>query len=148
MSWWARLRLRGKIFLPFSVLILAALMITLWLIQSALSSQVQETLKSQMVVTGEVFRSRLQEQAQRLRTSTLLLAGDFALKRVVATYDPETLASAALNYQRRIGVDLFWITDEEGRLLADSTGRRQVKASVANVAVLAEALASTEPAVA
>jgi adenylate cyclase len=147
MSWWARLRLRGKIFLPFSVLILAALMITLWLTQSAISGQVQATLKREMAVTGEVFRGRLQEQAQRLQTSTQLLAGDFALKRVVVTYDPETLASAALNYQRRIGVDLFWITDENGRLLADARASRPARTSVTSVAVLAEALALAGPVV-
>ncbi len=125
MSWWARLRLRGKIFLALAALIVALLLLTLGLVQLSITSQTERTVNEQLKVTGQVFRRLVAERAARLRTNSTLLAGDFALKRAIATYDESTLTSVALNYQRRIGVDLLWITDEKGVLLADSRGRRK-----------------------
>ena len=68
---------------------------------------------------------RTKERGARLETNSALLASDFALKRVIATYfdpttySPDTLASAARSYQSRIGVDLLWIADDQGRLLVN-----------------------------
>jgi adenylate cyclase len=117
-KWWARRRLRAKIFLPFSALVLAVLLSTLWLVTRVVSRQIENDLRRRLVVTGEVFRGRVEERARHLRANTSLLAADFALKRAIATYDPETLESVALNYRRRAGVDALWITDERGRVLA------------------------------
>ncbi len=151
MRWWARSRLRTKIFLAFSALILAVLLATLWITQFIISRQIQSTLRQELLTTGQVFQQLLRERAERLRTNSTLLAGDFALKKVMApasNYDAETLASVALNYQQRIGVDLLWITDEEGRLRADATGKLQSGKSVASLSPLAEALKTGESATA
>ena len=126
MRWWARGRLRTKIFLAFSALILALLLLTLGFVQLAVSRQVQSTLKEELLTTGHVFQGLVAERATRLLTNTILLAGDFALKRAIATYDPSTLASVALNYQERVGVDLLWITDEAGVLLQTHVARSRV----------------------
>lgn len=96
------------------------------------------------MTTGQVFQGLLAERAARLLTNSTLLAGDFALKRVIATYDPPTLASAALNYQTRIGVDLLWITDETGVLLADSHGKQPSGRSLTAFSPIAEALRDGE----
>ena len=122
MRWWARRRLRTKIFLPFSALIVALLLATLWVTSAAVSGWIERSLKRQFDATGEVFRSLMAERAERLLGETSLLAGDFALKRAIATYDPDTLSSVAANHRDRIGVDLLWIADENGRLLAASGG--------------------------
>ena len=148
MRWWARSRLRTKIFLAFSALILAVLLATLWITQLVISRQIQSTLRQELQTTGQVFQQLLRERAERLRTTSTLLAGDFALKKVMAPasdYDTETLASVALNYQQRIGVDLLWITDEEGHLRADATGKLQSGRSVASLSPLTEALGSERP---
>jgi adenylate cyclase len=147
MRWWAHSRLRTKIFLVFSTLLLAVLLATLWITQFIISRQVQNTLRQELLTTGQVFQQLLRERAERLRTNSILLAGDFALKRVVAPlsgYDTETLTSVALNYQQRIGVDLLWITDEEGHLRADATGKLQSGQSVAALSPLMEALSTGE----
>ena len=144
MRWWAHSRLRTKIFLAFSVLILALLLLTLGFVQLAVSRQVQSTLKEELLTTGHVFQGLVTERGTRLLTNTILLAGDFALKRAIATYDPSTLASVALNYQGRVGVDLLWIADEAGVLLADSRGRQQSGRELATFSPVAEALTSGE----
>jgi adenylate cyclase len=140
VHWWARRRLRSKIFLPFSVLILAILLATLWVIGTAVSAWVERSLKGQFEVTGNAFRALMAERESRLRGETTLLAGDFALKRAIATYDPDTLASVALNYRERIGGDLLWITDESGKLLADSRQRSAVGSALGGGPPLAAAI--------
>lgn len=142
--WWARSRLRTKIFLAFSGLILALLLSTLGLTQLVASRQTQGALRRELLTTGQVFQGLVTERAARLLTNSILLAGDFALKRVLATYDPTTLTSAALSYQQRLGVDLLWIADENGVLLADAQGRRRSGQSLANTTPIKDALTTGE----
>jgi len=134
MRSWARSRLRTRIFLAFSALVLAALLATLGFTQWVVSREAERTLSHELLTTGEVFAGLVRERAARLETNSALLASDFALKRVLATYfdpatyDPATLASAAQSYQDRIGVALLWIADDTGKLLvnlpASPQGRR------------------------
>jgi adenylate cyclase len=148
---WARSRLRTRIFVAFSALVLAVLIATLGFTQLVVSRDAQATLTRELLTTGELFDSLLTERAARLRSNSILLASDFALKRVIAThfdqasYDPETLASAALNYQDRIGVNLLWITDETGALLIGSTAA-DVARSITDIAPLSTAIQTQEPA--
>src|SRR5262249_24478024 len=101
---------------------------------------------------GQVFNGLLSERATRMQNSSVLLASDFALKRVIAThldpahFDAATLASAALNYQSRIGVELVWITDESGVLLAVSPGQAHLGQSMAALPTLKEAIETEDAA--
>lgn len=143
-QWWARSRLRTKIFLAFSALILAVLLLTLGLTQLVASRQTQNALRRELLTTGQVLKGLVNERASRLQTNATLLASDFALKRVLATYDAKTLTSAALSYQQRLGVDLLWMTDEKGVLLADAHGRQQTGRPLKDFSPLREALDSGE----
>ena len=146
MRWWDTRSLRAKIFTAFSVLILAVLLATLGLTQLIVGRDTGHTLSRELRTTGQVFQSLLREHAIRLQTNSTLLASDFALKRVFAThfdpasYDPETLASAGISYRQRIGVQLVWMTDEKGTLLAASPGEGRIGQSLASFAPLKDAL--------
>jgi sensor histidine kinase regulating citrate/malate metabolism len=114
MNWWATSRLRTKIFVAFSILVVGLLLATLWLVEQAVSRQAERSLTSELMVTGQVFQQILAEREDRLTSNSVLADGDFALKRALATYDPATLATVAVNYRERSGVDLLWILDESG----------------------------------
>ena len=150
MRGWNHSSLRTRIFVAFSVLILAVLLATLGLTQLVVSRSVEQTLGRELQTTGQVFESLMKERAARLQTNSTLLASDFALKRVIAThfdpvnYDPATLASAGLSYRQRIGVELVWMTDEAGLLLAASPANRRVNQSIAQLSPLREALLTEE----
>jgi class 3 adenylate cyclase len=143
---WSRSRLRTRIFLAYSALVLAVLLATLGFTQYVVSRDAQRTLNRELLTTGEVFAGLLAERAARLETNSVLLASDFALKSVIAThfdseeYDPATLASAALSFRSRIHVDLLWITDEAGALLVSASGLARSGRSVAGVSPLTEAI--------
>ena len=147
---WARSRLRTKIFLAFSALVLAVLLATLGFTQFVVSRDAERTLSRELLTTGQVFDGLVAERAARLESNSILLASDFALKRVIAThfdtanYDPATLASAALSYQRRIDAQLLWITDENGVLLVHSPGPSHMRQSLAAFSPLKEALETEE----
>jgi adenylate cyclase len=151
---WRDSSLRAKIFVAFSTLILGVLLATLGLTQWAVSRQAQARLGRELQTTGQVFERFMKERATRLQTNSTLLASDFALKRVIAThfdplnYDPDTLASAGLSYRQRIGVELVWMTDEAGKLLAASPGNSRVGQSIAHLSPLREALQNEDAAAA
>jgi adenylate cyclase len=154
MTWWGSRSLRTRIFVTFSVLILAVLLATLGLTQLIVGRDTARTLTRELRTTGQVFESLLRERATRLQTNSTLLASDFALKRVFAThfdpasYDAETLASAGLSYRQRIGVQLVWMTDETGKLLAASPGKDRIGQSLAAFSPLKDAIDSGETATA
>ncbi len=151
MNWWVRARLRTKIFIAFSSLIIAVLLATLGFTQIVVSREVERTLDRELQTTGEVFDNLLKERGARLETNSILLASDFALKSAVAThfdpstYEPATLASAAQSWQERIGVDLFWITDELGIVLVASSQKDRTGEEIEELSPLREAIESEEP---
>jgi adenylate cyclase len=146
MKWWTGRSLRTTIFVAFSALILAVLLATLGLTQLVVGREAVRALSRDLRTTGQVFASLLEERATRLKTNSILLASDFALKRVFAThfdpesYDAETLASAGLSYRQRLGVQLVWMTDEAGILLAASPASKRPGQSLASFSPLNEAL--------
>ncbi len=146
MSWWNGLSLRSKVFVAFSSLILAVLLATLGFTQLVVGRDARQTLSRDLRTTGQVFATLLQERATRLQTNASLLASDFALKRLFAThfdpasYDAETLASAGLSYRERSGVQLVWMTDEAGRLLAASPASHLLGKSLSELLPLRQAL--------
>lgn len=147
MIWWAHSRLRTKIFLAFSTLILLLLFLSLWLTQLMVSRQVHTVLTRELSVTDQVFRRSMKVRADHLLAEAELLASDFALKQVIATYDPSTLLPVAQNYRNRMGVDVLWITDETGVLLADSSSKFATGKELAILPALADAFAAAQPTV-
>ena len=148
MRWSTARSLRTTIFVAFSALILIVLLGTLGITQFVIGREAVLALSGDLRTTGQVFVSLLAERSTRLLTNSTLLASDFALKRVYAThfdpasYDAETLASAGLSYRQRLGVQLVWMTDEAGNLLAASPARAPAGQSLAGFAPLKEALES------
>ena len=147
MTWWARSRLRTKIFFAFSALILSLLVLTLWLTQLMVSRQVQSILTRELQVTDQVFRRVMKGRAEHLLEKAELLASDFALKKAFATRDALTLLSVAQNYRDRTGGDVLWITDETGVLFADSSGKFTSGKELAILPAFEEAFAVASPVV-
>lgn len=147
MTCWTQSRLRTKIFLAFSGLILLLLVLTLWLTQLMVSRQVQSILTRELQVTDQVFRRVMKGRAEHMLEKAELLASDFALKKAFATRDALTLLSVAQNYRARTGGDVLWITDETGVLFADSSGKFASGKELAILPAFEEAFAAATPTV-
>ncbi|MBI5201766.1 MAG: HAMP domain-containing protein [Elusimicrobia bacterium] len=68
-----------------------------------------------------MFKATLRLREKQLAVATGLLAGDFAFKQAIGTRDAATIASNAVSLKERIGADTVWITDDEGKLYADTS---------------------------
>jgi adenylate cyclase len=143
VRWWERRPLRTRIWLPYATLLIVVLLAALWVVAAAVGRWVEGSLTRQFEVTGNVFGALMVERAERLLGETSLLAADFALKRAIATYDPDTLVSVAENQRERLGVDLLWIADEKGRLLAAAGGEAAPGTAVGAIPPLDRVTASS-----
>ncbi|MEE9597862.1 MAG: adenylate/guanylate cyclase domain-containing protein, partial [Acidiferrobacterales bacterium] len=75
-----------------------------------------------LLVSGRVFHSFIEEQASQLILSAKLLSGDFAFKQAYADGDRETLFSAVTNLQQhRIGADVMVLADADEYLVIIDT---------------------------
>jgi class 3 adenylate cyclase len=154
MRWWANSSLSTKIFLASAALVIPALVATLLLTQWIVGRDARRGLNEELLTTGEVFDGLIAERAARLEANSILLASDFALKRVIAMhldpaeFDAETLASAAQSYQQRLDVELLGITDETGVLLTGLPEALRRGRSYAEVSPLEETLATGDSATA
>ena len=63
----------------------------------------------------------LQNRANQLRNSALVLTADFGFKQAVATQDAATITSALNNHGQRINADLMALFSSDGRLIAKNT---------------------------
>jgi adenylate cyclase len=140
MKFSARQGVWARILIPVSGLIIVPWLSTVSLIDSSVRDQMENAERAQLVATGAALRGLVSERARRLTADTVLLAADFALKRAVATYDPDTLATVAVDYRERIDVELLWITDESGNLLGDASGHQRAGRAIGNLPALHAAI--------
>lgn len=82
-------------------------------------------VEKNFVYTQNVFRQYLQTQEDVLTTAAQVLTSDFGFKQAVATRDAATIASVLANHGARIGADLMWLTDLDGRLISADLGEQR-----------------------
>lgn len=141
---------RRKILAAFLSLLAVVLGLALALVDRHQTRLVQSEVRSRLQVAREVFESMLRRRERQLTAALRLLSADFAFKQAMATGDAGTIGSAALNFRERVGADAVLIADEEGVLLADTTGRRKPGESLAGLPAAAgaleeEAVSSVDP---
>jgi diguanylate cyclase (GGDEF)-like protein len=86
--------------------------------QRAVSSRLEQELR----VGHRVWEQFQQGRSEQLLASTSVLADDFGFRAAVATGDIPTLRSALDNHGTRIGADLAWLLDRDGRWQASANG--------------------------
>ncbi|MEZ4281257.1 MAG: EAL domain-containing protein [Myxococcota bacterium] len=103
---------------------LATLLLVIVGLQAATSFVVLERTRheaeshaqAQLEAGGRVFERLVGERERQLVANVATLAGDFALRRAVATEDRATVSSALENHGARIRADLAFLIDLDGSL--------------------------------
>jgi hypothetical protein len=67
VTWWARRRLRTRILLPYTLLLVGVLLATLLVGSAVVSAWVEGSLRRQFDVTANVFRALLAEPSGSTR---------------------------------------------------------------------------------
>ncbi|MFB3045631.1 MAG: hypothetical protein ACE10A_04890, partial [Acidiferrobacterales bacterium] len=114
--------LQSRILFFFLGLFALVQAITFLAITTANWRSVNRQIEGDLLVSGRVFHSFIEEQASQLILSAKLLSGDFAFKQAYADGDRETLFSAVTNLQQhRIGADVMVLADADEYLVIIDT---------------------------
>jgi signal transduction histidine kinase len=112
--------LTNRIFFASALLAVLTIGMAVYRVNVAVTAQAESELRRGVEEAGtllEEYRSTLFEHFTR---EARLIADLSNLKAAMDTRDPATVQPLAEEYQRRIGSDLFLVTDPSGRLLAEA----------------------------
>ena len=105
----------------FGAVLLAVAATVVW----AVGDQARRQGASALSAAGEVFDRLWDVRTERLRVGAALLSRDYGFRQALATGDAPTVGSAVDNLRSRLGVDLAFVADPDGRPLSarDPTAR-------------------------
>ena len=116
----------------FGAVLLAVAVAVLWVT----TAQARQQGASALSAVGETFDRLWEARAERLRTGATLLSRDYGFRQALATHDVPTIASAVENLRGRLGLDMAYVVDPDGRLVSGGEGTATAQAA----ATLAPAL--------
>ncbi|MFM2261458.1 MAG: hypothetical protein RI959_134 [Pseudomonadota bacterium] len=119
---WLNMPLPARIGWVMLLLLLLVQAAGFWTVRGAMERQTRSEIASTLAVGQRVWQ-RLQEQnAQRLREASTVLASDFGFRSAIGTADKETIDSALNNSAARIGASVAALLDPQFRLVGASLG--------------------------
>jgi len=111
-------RLRSKLTVSYLTLFVIVLTLIVGAVYASLVQNTESVVRSELNASAVVFDRVWQLRAAQLDNSSDLLSEDFGFKAAIASKDMPTINSALANLRRRLGLDLAWLVDPDGKLLA------------------------------
>ena len=110
-GYWARMSLATRIVWVVLLLLLVVQVAGFSVVRATVERQARNEIASNLQVGERVWRRLLEQNAQRLREASVVLAADFGFRSAIATGDRETIASALQNSSGRIGAGVAALFD-------------------------------------
>ena len=111
-------RLRTRLTLHSVALFALVLSGILAAVHVSIERNAERVVSQELSASAVVFDRVWQLRNAQLQTSAALLARDFGFRAAVATHDQATIRSALQNLRRRVGMQLGFVVDGEGGVLA------------------------------
>lgn len=111
-------RFQTKLTLIYLALFLGAQVFIVSVIYTQTQSAIRQDVVEQLSASARVFQRIISERVEILRTSSGVLAQDFAFREAIATDDLSTTRSALKNFSARLGTDIAMIMDLDGKSVA------------------------------
>jgi len=111
-------RLRSKLTASYLTLFVLVLTLIGAAVYASLVQNTENVVRDELNASAVVFDRVWQLRAAQLDNSSDLLSEDFGFKAAIASKDMPTINSALANLRRRLGLDLAWLVDTDGKLLA------------------------------
>ena len=108
----------------------AAQLATFAVVTVATQRAVSSRLEQELHVGQRVWEQFQQSRSEQLLASASVLSDDFGFRAAVASGDVPTLRSALGNQGTRVGADLAWLLDRDGRWQAGADGTAAPSAEV------------------
>lgn len=119
LAWLPRFRrLRTKItcyYLALFILVLSGIVAAVYV---SVERNVKRVVSHELAASAVVFDRVWQLRTAGLESGAELLSRDFGFRAAVATRDQATIQSALANLRRRMGLQLAFVLDQDGRVLA------------------------------
>ncbi|HET6466534.1 MAG TPA: methyl-accepting chemotaxis protein [Nitrospiria bacterium] len=115
-----KLTLRKKILFLMVVVIIGLISLTLFIVNFFTERAINTTLQNDLQRTQSVFEKYQNIRTKEIASENRLINEIPFLKALISTKDKATLLGFANDFQERIGSDLFLITDESGKILANT----------------------------
>lgn len=112
--------LSSRIVIVMLVLLLAVQIAGFWAVRAAVERQVSNEIAADLTVAARIWERLLQQNAQRLREASTVLAADYGFRSAVTTGDQETIVSALENSGERIGASITALLAPDLRLVSSS----------------------------
>jgi diguanylate cyclase (GGDEF)-like protein len=113
-------RLQTRITIFFVALLALVQVAAFWFVNAANSSNAHTKVEEELNVGKRVFARLLDQNADKLKLSARVLAGDFAFREAIATHDSGTIASVLTNHGARIGADAMLFVELDGTVVSDT----------------------------
>jgi diguanylate cyclase (GGDEF)-like protein len=113
-------RLQTRIIVFFVALLALVQVAAFIFVNAANSKNAHNKVEEELNVGQRVFARLLDQNAEKLKLSARVLAGDFAFREAIATHDDGTIASALANHGRRIGADAMMFVNLAGEVISDT----------------------------
>jgi two-component system, sensor histidine kinase len=94
------------------------LMLIVSAVYASVAQNTERVVRDELNASAVVFDRVWQLRAAQLDDSSDLLSEDFGFKAAIASKDMPTINSALMNLRRRLGVDLAFLVDPDGKMLA------------------------------
>ena len=94
--------------------------VTFYLVQSAITNNIQGQARSQLVLTQSIVDTRVKYKVDELASGTEVMARDFAFHQAVATDDRATIRSVLHNHGSRIKADRVLLVSLDGQIRVDT----------------------------
>ncbi len=123
-------RFQTRVIAVMIAVVAAAQLATFAVVTVATQRAVSSRLEQELHVGHRVWEQFQQGRSEQLLASASVLADDFGFRAAVTSGDLPTLRSALDNHGTRIGADLAWVLDRDGRWQASANGMAGPSADV------------------
>lgn len=114
--------LRSRVFAATALVAVLPMGAALGYVTTRVTRQAETGLGRQLEEAARIVDQHHRVRLETERERALLMADVPMLKAAVATGDPPTVEQLTRDYPKRVGCDLFVVTDAEGRTLASQGG--------------------------
>jgi diguanylate cyclase (GGDEF)-like protein len=114
----ARWGLAARIVTVSLALLMLVQLASFGLVRASIGSYAREQIGKELEVAERVFQRRIEQNAERLRQGSTLLASDYGFRAAVSSADTQTIESALENQGARIGANVTALFDISLKLQA------------------------------
>jgi adenylate cyclase len=118
--WLAAAPLRDRIVVFVTVLLLAVLAASFYLIGYAIEDTARDTLRQELRVGARVFQRQFEQSLERQADATAVLTSDYGFREAVATRERTTILSVLANHSARINASGMAVVALDGKVVSDT----------------------------